>query len=116
MAFACLLLAPIAQAKRATSPVTLIRTGVNANGKPQRIYTFRARRGQTIRATVSSKTRGFYPLLFITSPSGQNLTQDKNTSYSARLQETGLYRVRAGVNLMATNATSGAYRLFVRVR
>lgn len=90
--------------------------GVNTNHSAQRTTTFRARRGQIVHAWVESKTRGFYPLLFITSPSGRNLTQSKNTSYSAQLRETGLYRVRVGVNFMATQTTSGATRLFVRVR
>ncbi len=106
----------VAGARRARKSLVLIRTGVIANRDSERTYMFRARRGQTIRAFVDSKTPGFYPLLFITSPSGRNLTQDKNTSYSARLKETGVYQVRAGVNLMATETTSGAYYLSIRVR
>ena len=36
-------------------------------------------------------------------------------TYTAKLTESGRYRVRVGVNLMATNALRGRYRLEVFV-
>ncbi len=55
-------------------------------------------------------------MFFITSPSGVELLQYKQTSYSARLPETGRYQVRVGVNFMATQTTRGNYRMKLRVR
>lgn len=109
----CLLAAPCAQAR--PRPLAITRSGVISEGvRPT--FSFHARRGQTIRAVVTSSTGGFYPLFFITSPSGSELLQYKQTSYSARLPETGRYQVRVGVNFMATQVRRGNYRLKLRVR
>lgn len=105
--------APVAQAR--PKPLAITRSGVLSKGvRPT--FSFRARRGQRIRASINSTTGGFYPLFFITSPSGTELLQYKQTSYSARLPETGCYQVRVGVNFMATQTTRGNYRLKLRVR
>ena len=96
--------------------LTMMRSGTITNKTPNPIFYFRAHRGQKVSVSVSSPTREFYPLVFITSPSGEELIQYKQTSYSAKLPETGRYKVRVGVNLMATNALRGRYRLEVRVR
>jgi hypothetical protein len=108
-----LLAAPGAQAR--PKPLAITRSGVLSEGvRPT--FSFRARRGQRIRASINSTTGGFYPMFFITSPSGVELLQYKQTSYSARLPETGRYQVRVGVNFMATQTTRGNYRMKLRVR
>lgn len=119
LAFAALLLASAAASSGAQARPTsrvFVRTGILRVNRQNTLtlLSFRARRGQKISARVTSKT--FAPLLFITSPSGRNLIEGKKTSYSACLSETGRYRVRVGVNYMATGAQGGTYRLQVRLR
>ncbi len=99
------------------SPLTLVRSGVITNKSRNPRFSFRARRGQIVTVRVSSSTRGFCPLVVITSPSGKNLIDDKQMAhtYTAKLTESGRYRVRVGGNLMATNAGRGRYRLEVFV-
>ena len=97
--------------------VTIVRNGVITVKSHDKFLSFHARRGQTIRASVVSKTSGYAPLLFITAPSGLNLTQSKETSYKAKLPETGFYQVRVGTNQMASeNSGNSAYHLEIRVR
>lgn len=111
--------ATLSAAPRKTAParVAIVRSGSFGSKDPNPTASFRAHRGQTIAARVRSKTRGYVPLLFITSPSGRNLTQSKETAYSATAKESGLYRVRIGTNFMASeNSGRSAYTLKILVR
>ncbi|BCM92021.1 hypothetical protein IAD21_03900 [Abditibacteriota bacterium] len=94
---------------------TILR-GYSTPSHPDHIYIVRASRGQTLKMSISSSTKGFVPMLFIASPSGRNLIEDKRYEFTSRLKESGDYRIRVAVNLMATDARSGNYRLPLSIR
>ncbi|RYX85492.1 hypothetical protein EON83_05870 [bacterium] len=100
---------------RPGSTYTVLR-GYSTPARSNHIYIVRARRGQTLNMSISSTTRGFVPMIFITSPSGRNLIEDKRYQFKTRLTESGDYRIRVAVNQMATDARSGNYRLPLSIR
>ncbi len=112
----CFAATPVSRVHFRPGTHSTILRGYSTPKNPDHIYIVHARRGQTLKMSISSSTRGFVPMLFITSPSGINLIEDKRYDYTARLKESGDYRIRVAVNQMATDTNSGHYRLPLSVR
>lgn len=115
-ALPCLAKTPTSRVHFARGAHSTILRGYSTQSQSDHIYLVRARHGQTLEMSVSSSTNGFVPMLFLTSPSGRNLIEDKRYSYTAKLKESGDYRIRIAVNLMATDAVRGNYRVPLSVR
>jgi hypothetical protein len=115
-ALTCFATTPTSRVHFRSGARSIVLRGTSTPTNPNHIYIVRAQKGQTLHMAISSSTRGFVPMLFITSPSGRNLIEDKRYEYTSRLKESGDYRIRVAVNQMATNARSGNYRLPLSIR
>lgn len=116
LSLTCFAKTPVSRVHFGRGASSTVLRGYSTQRQPDHIYIVRARRGQTLKMSISSSTKGFVPLFFLTSPSGRNLIEDKRYSYRAKLKENGDYRIRVTVNLMATDAVRGNYRVPLSVR
>jgi hypothetical protein len=94
--------------------------GFLSKRRPSVSYIVRTRAGQrmSIKVTPVENPSGIVPLLDVVSPSGHSSAADrpKARRFNTQNTEAGDYRIRVGTNLMASNGSSGAFRLKIWIR
>lgn len=78
----------------------------------------RADQKMSIKVTPINSHQGIVPAVYVTSPSGHYSGEDapKARRFDTLRTEAGVYLVRVAPNLMASNGTSGTFRLKVWIR
>ncbi len=88
--------------------------------RPHALYVIKTRAGRklNIRVFASAKSKGIYPVIIVTSPSGKSSALDdpKAGRFAVRRTVAGDYTIRVGTNLMASETNLGTVLLRIRIR
>jgi hypothetical protein len=87
----------------------------DAHNKAGAFYVLGAKTGDRMIVNLISRTKGFATGGEVRAPSGKQDGQHGGIIFSARLTETGDYRIRVGPNFMAGTRETGAFVLEVVV-
>ena len=82
---------------------------------PERTYRLMAKKGQHLKIDLLSLggENGLVAMYHITFPSGKQFGEKGYDPFDGMLTETGTYHISVDVNQMASNSTSGKYRLIL---